>query len=569
MQIRSFVKHYYPAIILLFSLTAFTLYSYYELASIIKTRREKLFEQRSAAVAEVLNKRLLDYIQILKGCQSLFYTSDSVTAAQWRTYVTNLNLEDNYPGIQAVAYAPYISQSDVSGLELRVKKSGHEAFRVKSDFKNKYLTPILFIEPHSGRNLRAFGFDMYSEALRKQAMDQAMATGKPALTRKVKLVQETNENIQPGFLLYVPVYRNLDKIKGQADRVKNLKGFVYNPFRAHDLMNAIFKDYDDLLIEVYDGEKFGEKNLLYRSGSFETSRSTTELVADTSIYPAGTRWNIRTFGNHQFGSTIESRQPALALVFGFAITLLMVVISVNVINNRAHALQELAWTKEIETKKDEFIGIASHELKTPLTSIRGYVQLLEKSDLKENQRHFVEKATAQIKKLNNLIADLLDVSKIQAGKLQLNTSPLELRDLIADSIDSVRHMYSSHQIVLLTDIPEISINGDKFRLEQAITNLLINAIKYSPLQDKVFMSIKQDETWVSIAVRDEGIGISAESQKRIFEKFYRSEDLASSFSGLGMGLYLSHEIVDRHGGIITVVSEPGAGSTFTIRLPLG
>jgi two-component system, OmpR family, sensor kinase len=569
MNVRRIFKNYYPALLVFFCLTAFTVFSYYELTTSVRAKREKLFEQRGARAIEVLRVRIIDYIQILRGCQALFYASDSVTRDNWEKYVKNLNISVNYPGIQALAYAVYINKREISGVENRLRRSGYPYFKINSNFRNDYLTPIIFIEPFSGRNLRAFGFDMYSESIRREAMDRALETGQPAMSKKVTLMQETSRGIQPGFLLYIPVYRSPDATKTIEDRKRNIIGFVYTPFRAHDVMQAILKNFSDLQIQIYDGNKPSKENILFNSGSIlHQTSSKKDFVSDTSIYPAGTQWKIILSTTDAFGSNIEQRHPALVLLLGLAVTFLMLLISINIIRNKATAVKELLLSREVEKKKDEFIGIASHELKTPLTSIKAYIQLLERSDLKETERMFVRKAISQIKKLSTLIADLLDVSKIQAGSLQLHVQTFLLADLISESIETVNHIYTNHQIVIDSELPHVQMSGDKFRLEQALNNLLNNAIKYSPGSNTIYINGKQINDHVEIEVRDEGIGISTESQNRIFEKFYRAEGLSQSLSGLGMGLYISNEIVRRHKGKITVSSVLDKGSIFTMHIPV-
>ena len=505
----------------------------------------------------------------MRGCQALFYASDSVTRDNWEKYVKNLNISVNYPGIQALAYAVYINKNEISGVENQLRRSGYPYFKINSNFRNDYLTPIIFIEPFSGRNLRAFGFDMYSESIRREAMNRALETGQPAMSKKVTLMQETSKSIQPGFLLYIPVYRSPDATKTVEDRKRNIVGFVYTPFRAHDVMQAILKNFSDLQIQIYDGNKPSKENILFNSGSIlHQTSSKKDFVSDTSIYPAGTQWKIILSTTDAFGSNIEQRHPALVLILGLAVTFLILLISINIIRNKATVVKELLLSREVEKKKDEFIGIASHELKTPLTSIKAYIQLLERSDLKETERMFVRKAISQIKKLSTLIADLLDVSKIQAGSLQLHVQTFLLADLISESIETVNHIYTNHQIVIDSELPHVQMSGDKFRLEQALNNLLNNAIKYSPGSNTIYINGKQINDHVEIEVRDEGIGISTESQKRIFEKFYRAEGLSQSLSGLGMGLYISNEIVRRHKGKITVSSVLDKGSIFTMHIPV-
>ncbi|HEY4325028.1 MAG TPA: ATP-binding protein [Mucilaginibacter sp.] len=222
----------------------------------------------------------------------------------------------------------------------------------------------------------------------------------------------------------------------------------------------------------------------------------------------------------------------------------------------------------LNEKKDEFIGLASHELKTPLTSISGYLQIMSKLVKDEKAKQFLQKTRQQVKRLNALVSDLLDVSKIEAGKLQLVSEKFNIRQVIDDTIELVAYGNTRYNVILETDIDELFINGDPQRIEQVILNLLTNAIRYSPGTDRVevFLQSKGDE--LKIGIRDFGVGIRADKLKNIFTRFYRVDDLNPHISGLGIGLYLSHEIVSRHGGQIWAESEPGKGSTFWFTLPL-
>lgn len=226
--------------------------------------------------------------------------------------------------------------------------------------------------------------------------------------------------------------------------------------------------------------------------------------------------------------------------------------------------------KKLEQRKDEFIGIASHELKTPLTSIKGYVQILERIIQQMGDPRlelYLKKTNTYIDRLNTLIADLLDVSKIQAGKLQLNYSSFNIKELAEEAIEGIQHMNSHHKIIL-QEATDIQINGDRQRLEQVFTNLLTNAIKYSPTADKVYVFVEKKGNTVQVKVQDFGVGIAKKEQQKLFQRFYRVESTAKKFSGLGIGLYISCEIVERHGGKMWVESDEGKGSIFYFTLPI-
>lgn len=224
--------------------------------------------------------------------------------------------------------------------------------------------------------------------------------------------------------------------------------------------------------------------------------------------------------------------------------------------------------KSLNLKKDEFIALASHELKTPLTSIKGYLQILSRSTRdKEMSDLFVNKALIQVGKLESLVSDLLNVSKIEAGKLQFDIEVLDMRQLVLESIENFSYTSRSHKIILDDIKSPLIIEGDKQRLEQVIINLLSNAVKYSPKSNQVEVFLSSDEENTIVSVKDTGLGLSSENQKNIFTRFYRAEGV-NNISGLGLGLYLTKEIIERHQGKIMVESELGQGAKFTFTLPL-
>jgi PAS domain S-box-containing protein len=224
--------------------------------------------------------------------------------------------------------------------------------------------------------------------------------------------------------------------------------------------------------------------------------------------------------------------------------------------------------KENEEKKDEFISIASHELKTPLTTIKVFFQLIKKEMTPELRSfNFAGRAARQLGRLERLIEDLLDVSKINAGKMQYNLENFNFREALEEAIESVQETTEQHQIVLeaFDDIP---FYGDRYRIEQVVVNLLNNAIKYSPNADKVIVNCQLQNHNLTVSVKDFGIGISDQHKSNLFKRFYRVDNTSSRFQGLGLGLFISSEIIQRHDGTFWVESEPGKGSVFYFLLPL-
>jgi PAS domain S-box-containing protein len=233
------------------------------------------------------------------------------------------------------------------------------------------------------------------------------------------------------------------------------------------------------------------------------------------------------------------------------------------------ACVDITVQKQLQRQKDDFIGIASHELKTPVTSIKAYTQVLERILHKKGQNEEVEmvrRMDVQINRLTSLIGDLLDVTKISSGKLQFNDAAFDFTEYVQGVVKDLQLTTLKHTLIGKFS-PVGSVFGDKERIGQVIANLITNAIKYSPQADKIVISTELRESQVVLSVQDFGIGISGDHLNKVFEQFYRvSGEMQHTFPGLGLGLYISSEIIKREGGKIWVVSEEGVGSTFCFSL---
>jgi len=223
---------------------------------------------------------------------------------------------------------------------------------------------------------------------------------------------------------------------------------------------------------------------------------------------------------------------------------------------------------ELMNKKDEFLSIASHELKTPLTSIKAYTQLL-KRDIKTDDKLYpmALKTLRHVDRLEKLVNDLLDVSRINSGQMVYKDEVFAFKDMLMQAVENFMDVSAGHKIIVESTVPAL-IKGDRLRIEQVISNLLNNAAKYSPGSDKIIVNSYIDDASLVVSVQDFGIGIEEKDQELLFHKFYRTQKDFYKFQGLGLGLFISGEIVNRHNGKLWVESEPGKGSTFFLKLPL-
>jgi signal transduction histidine kinase len=224
--------------------------------------------------------------------------------------------------------------------------------------------------------------------------------------------------------------------------------------------------------------------------------------------------------------------------------------------------------------RDTFLSIASHELKTPLTTILGNAQILQRRAQREQSLNARDSRTldvivSQSIRLNRMVAALLDVSRIETGQLSIERNRLDVVALAHRVVNDIQSMFEQHEIQLEAPDTQVFVEGDELRLEQVFQNLLQNAVKYSPYGGLIVMEIEQNDSHVQVHICDHGIGIPSHAIPQLFQRFYRADNvLAQQISGIGVGLFVVKEIIDLHGGQIDIDSVEGQGSTFTVTLPL-
>jgi len=245
-------------------------------------------------------------------------------------------------------------------------------------------------------------------------------------------------------------------------------------------------------------------------------------------------------------------------------------------NSHLHRLtgeqeEEIRIQRELDEKKTEFISVASHELKTPITVVKAYTQMLKllKDQYSEKVAGVVDKLDMQTSKLTLLAQQLMDVSKMENGSLQYDLVEVNLNQFVEEAVMILSAVHEGNQINISLGEPCV-VKADPLRLEQVLTNLLGNAAKYSAKNSTIDVAtcLAEDRKSVVIKVNDQGLGMSAEGIAKIFDKFYRLDEVTSSHPGLGMGLYISSKIISDHGGKIWVESMPNQGSTFFFSIPV-
>ncbi|MBN1120745.1 MAG: substrate-binding domain-containing protein [Anaerolineae bacterium] len=232
-------------------------------------------------------------------------------------------------------------------------------------------------------------------------------------------------------------------------------------------------------------------------------------------------------------------------------------------------IRDISALKDLERMKDALLSTAAHEFRTPLTTILGFSEILRTRDLTENRRQrYVDFIYRQSTHLSSLVNNLLDVARIQAGRgLVITPRPVDIEPIIKSVVTTYQEISAVHTFRLNNLVPLPEVMGDPLRLDQVMRNLVSNAIKYSPDGGCVTISATTQNGTLEVSVHDEGIGMTAEQQSHLFERFYRADHSNTAVAGAGLGLTICKQIVEKHGGRIWAESEPGKGSTFTFSIP--
>jgi signal transduction histidine kinase/ActR/RegA family two-component response regulator len=558
------------------------------------------FDSAVDDVRDGLVTTLDTHVALLRAGAGLFAASREVTPAEFHEFVERLELRARYPGIQGIGYAMRVPAARLDEAVARIRAASFPNFAITpAGWRSDYY-PIVFLEPLDRRNQAAIGYDMFAEPVRHAAMDRAARLAAPAASGKVTLRQEIDLDKQAGFLIYVPIYSTGVPPVTEAARLRALRGFVYSPFRAGDLLQTILAGSASasLHVRVYDGDRQAAGALLFETPTTaEDTSQRLEKAARVDI--AGRSWLLLFTSGPAFGSASDLRLVPWILVVGVGVSLLLFIATRAEVRARTAAeaaavelrrseealrANEAELTRLVDAEraahaeatsanrtKDEFLATLSHELRTPLNAILGWASMLKAGQLPESQHaRALEVIARNAETQAELIEDLLDVSRIMTGKLRLDVRPTALAPAIQAAVDAVRPAADAKGIALdwqaATDGPVL---GDPDRLQQVAWNLLTNAIKFTPQGGRVSASLRRAGTELEFRVADTGIGIATDFLPRVFERFrQRDSSTTRTHGGMGLGLAIVRHLVEAHGGSVAAESAgEGQGAVFTVLLP--
>ena len=344
-HVLRFLQHQATAWIVLLLSFVITALAWQISDTAIRARASERFHFQTADIASAIERRLMAYATALRGGVGLFDAAGEVSRTQWQIYVESLQLLKNFPGIQGLGFARMIAPQDLATHIAQIRAEGFPDYHIKPDTPRDQYSSIVYLEPFDWRNQRAFGYDMYSEPVRRRAMELARDSGAPAISGRVKLVQETEQDIQYGFLMYIPVYRQNMPITTIAERRAALLGFVYSPFRANDFMNGILGSNQDAIhLELYDGSAPSIDGFLF-SNFPETALSALQppeadgFDALVTIELFQHRWTLSVRASGHYLSETEKAQPLFVALGGLMIDLFLFLVIESIGRQKRRAEQ--------------------------------------------------------------------------------------------------------------------------------------------------------------------------------------------------------------------------------------
>ncbi|MCK9282059.1 MAG: CHASE domain-containing protein [Melioribacteraceae bacterium] len=305
-----------------------------------KSELHAYLEYRSNDVYNRIEQRILNYEQILRNIRGLFYASDNVNRREFSLYFNSLDIDKNYPGIQGIGFSILIPTNQIKEHIADIQNEGFSQYKIWPEGKRETYTSIIYLEPFKGLNLRAFGYDMFSEPVRKKAMQTALDSNKTTISGKVNLVQETGNKVQVGFLIYLPIYKNGTTNLTIGERRKNIIGWVYSPFRMGDFMEGLFGERgEDIHVEIYDWNSITNETKMYDSKQLDNNLDEAPEIKK-EIHFNGNKWTILVKYTPQLELRMGHNAASTIRIVGIILSILFTIITWLLVNKKIYTIKE-------------------------------------------------------------------------------------------------------------------------------------------------------------------------------------------------------------------------------------
>lgn len=548
-------------------------------------------------VMGLLQQKLYDYENFALFVRGFFEGSEKVSADEFTTFVSPWL--KHHPEVQMAEWAPKVladerqlwqqQQSLTQGRAVEILEKGgtqRDILLVNSRLREVYF-PLLYLEPWP-QNKQVLGFDIQTNEDNQSLLEQAAGSGLSLLSAPIKLAQVTNHS--SGTILYTPIY-NPNVLRKDWDTVTGFVGLVLRP----DILLAIMhKEIIGHGYQVWVKDKLTNQVLYGQEPSANILKKTTQLgLYHTSTLRISQReWQIEVWPIDKQLTQYQSWLTWLVLVLGLIGT--SVAVSYTLVSTgRSQSLEQeihqqtkvlIRRNQQLELARSEaekanvakslFLANMSHEIRTPMNGVLGMAELLKETELNLQQQQYVQVIYASGKALISIINDILDYSKIEAGKMDIEQLDVDIEEILSESASIFALVAEQKGLEFLLSVDPNTphtLTTDPTRLKQILLNLLSNAFKFThqgQVMVRVYSKEAEENKWLYIEVSDTGIGISPVQQQRLFDVFAQAHSATTrQFGGTGLGLSISKQLALLMNGQIALESELGKGTTFTVVLP--
>lgn len=566
------------AALLLAALLGLTVWVWFLAKQTNDKRLQDYFNFRVEIQQSAIAQRMMEYQSVLSAGAGLFVASDKVEREQWHSFVDGLQLDHFFPGVQAFGIAKVVRRADLSSYIAMVRSTGFSDYTVKPAGEREVYVPVMYVEPFSGLNMRVFGYDLSSEPIRKAALDFARDTQTVTMSGKLRLLQETERDVQNGFLMVLPTYTPGMPTGTVQERRLALDKYVCFAFRINDLMSEVVAPVSaGIGVEIYDGDTPSQEALFYSSEMLDNSRygaaKFTPLFSKLVPYVFGNHvWTLHFYALPGFGNVGEINAPVIIAVAG-TITDFLIFILVLVLFRRQEKIQLQAetMTQELRIKTadiGQFNEILAHHLQEPVRLQLGYATRLEQFLIKDQLETEPQQALNYIKQSANRLRLLLRDVQLYLALSQFRwiPQPCDANQALQDALGRLDVKIAETQASIgVSELPRVMINPQ--RLVDVLTALIDNSISHNrkdiPPIVRIWALPRQDD--VVFIVEDNGVGIPKEYHERVFNVFERLSP-ESSPPGTGIGLAIVKKIIESAHGAVWIETSSAGGTRVLFSL---
>ena len=551
------MNRYTPYLVLILSISL-TIFAVIQVSITIVNDAEERLDNQMTDIKNRMERRIQAYEQVLFGGKGLFASSKYVTRDEWKTFVDIQMIGERFPGIQGVGVSKLIVGKDNLEIHIdQIRKEGFPDYTVIPEGEREEYDPVVYLEPFNERNKRAFGYDMYSEPVRRHAMDLARDTGITAISGKVRLVQETDDNAQAGFLMYIPIYAKGEPTQTIEQRRAAFEGFVYAPFRMNDFMRHVLSIINpDITLVICDTDT-DPQNIMYdhtKVMNINESEIDHSLSKSITIDVNQRQWILKGTALKSINTDIEKITPPAILVTGLILSGMLFFIFRTY--GKVITISEQTVQKEKMASIGELSARLAHDIRNPLSSIISWAELIQ-LNLKDNPNEKIANYARSILKSTDSIKfqlnTVIDFVKSRPTQIFKNSIMLLI-------FDAIKITPVPDTVKIDTPTNDLEIECDKSQMIVVFSNLITNSIQAMNGNGNITINVNTKGNNAIIEVIDSGPGISKEHMPKIFEPLFTTKSM-----GTGLGLVSCKNIIEYHHGKISVKNNP---TTFTIEIPI-